>query len=170
MIGPKPLASIFAVVLLGSVLGFTQAVDPKSAQNAVAGKQAAKSELDALMTASAEGEIDQVRKLLKTVKIDSSTADGWTALHFASRAGQTAVVDLLLKQGANPNLAEKETGTTPLHLACLNGNRRVIRLLLTHGADKSIKSKHGNTAEQFLEQGFESNRERLKSGRSTPNR
>jgi len=40
----------------------------------------------------------------------------WTALHLASYFGHTDVVELLLKRGAKPDVAN-DTGDTPLHKA-----------------------------------------------------
>ncbi len=67
-----------------------------------------------------------------------------SALHGATRYGSVKLVELFLKQGANPNLRDWQ-GNTPLHLACGIDSlekgvqerdvERMIELLVTNGAD-----------------------------------
>lgn len=62
-----------------------------------------------------------------------NTGDSWgyTALH---QANDPAIVDLLIRKGANINV-QTQYGETPLMLAILNENRRKAQLLINHGAD-----------------------------------
>lgn len=53
-------------------------------------------------------------------------------LHAASLIGYTPVVLFLLKNGANPSLAD-ENGKAPLHIAAFAGHREVAQLLLDQG-------------------------------------
>lgn len=53
--------------------------------------------------------------------------------------GSTPVALLLLKHGANPNVAEGGTGTTPLHDAARTGFLDTVRLLVEHGADPQAR-------------------------------
>ena len=46
---------------------------------------------------------------------------GRSALHYAAELGQDDTLEMLLAAGADPNIAEKETGRTALHLAIENG-------------------------------------------------
>lgn len=53
----------------------------------------------------------------------------------------------LLKQGADPNTRDPETGLTPLMLAACHGNSELVKLLIEHGADVlTTDAKTGATA------------------------
>jgi ankyrin repeat protein len=65
-------------------------------------------------------------------------------LHSACSAGHAALVDLLLRHGADPNAGESG-GMTPLHTAAGIGNRKIIAVLLNAGADRAGKSHDGRT-------------------------
>ncbi|RUS79663.1 hypothetical protein EGW08_012586 [Elysia chlorotica] len=55
--------------------------------------------------------------------------EGQNPLHVAVIAGHTAVVELLLKAGANPNVGEAKSGRTALHLAAERGDVNLVKLL-----------------------------------------
>src|SRR5437016_3971729 len=59
-----------------------------------------------------------------------------------------AMVDLLLRKGANASCAgyDKETA---LHHAVFQGNSRIAKLLVTHGANVDAKSQIGLTPLHF---------------------
>src|SRR5437868_3285214 len=59
--------------------------------------------------------------IAQKVDVNAPQADGTTALHWAVREEDGALVDLLLKAGANPN-AQNRDGATPLYLAAENGS------------------------------------------------
>lgn len=61
-----------------------------------------------------------------------------TVLHYATLSGNCELVNLLIKQGAKPDLTNPNGDPdtpSPLHLAILRGDPKLVRLLLTHGAD-----------------------------------
>jgi ankyrin repeat protein len=72
--------------------------------------------------------------------------DGLTALSEAAREGFTSVVDLLVRNGADVNLAFAD-GRTPLYLAAERGDADVVALLIAHGANVNAEAK-GRTALQ----------------------
>ena len=57
-----------------------------------------------------------------------------TALHKAARKGQTQLVELLLKNGANTHNVNRN-GETPLHLGAIMGHQLVVNSLLEAGAE-----------------------------------
>jgi ankyrin repeat protein len=69
--------------------------------------------------------------------INYQRPDGVTPVYMASQNGHTSVVDVLLRHGADPNLANHD-GFTPLCIASQNGHTSVVDVLLRHGADPNI--------------------------------
>lgn len=76
--------------------------------------------------------------------------NGATALHLVSElglldgillgvdgfcSGHVAIVELLLKEGAEKN-AKNSLGETPLHSASMNGQLDIMEVLLKFGVDK----------------------------------
>lgn len=55
-----------------------------------------------------------------------------------------AMMDLLLKHGANPNIGDSYS-KRPLHFAASQGNIPVVQALLAHGADANVKDYTGDT-------------------------
>ena len=66
--------------------------------------------------------------------VNAADSDGSRPLHWAVRADELQVVDLLLRAGADAK-AENRLGVTPLYLAAQNGNAAIIRRLLDAGAN-----------------------------------
>ena len=56
---------------------------------------------------------------------------GRTALHWAVRRGDLAIVKLLLQNGANPNVVS-QLGSNSLHFAAMAENVGIIDLLLNY--------------------------------------
>ncbi|KAI8503856.1 Unconventional myosin-XVI [Branchiostoma belcheri] len=70
---------------------------------------------------------------------------GWTALHVASKNGQTGVVKLLIQHGADLTVRSKGDRTA-LHVASGNGQAGVVKLLIQHGADVEARDEGDRTA------------------------
>lgn len=83
--------------------------------------------------------------LQQRVDVNKPEADGTTALHWAVRNDDVALVDRLIRAGANVKAANRY-GVTPLYLAAVNGNATVIEQLLKAGADPNSVSSEGETA------------------------
>jgi ankyrin repeat protein len=72
-----------------------------------------------------------------------------TPLLMAAKSGNSAVVDLLVKAGADTK-AVSTTGTTPLMLAAASGNADAVRILLNAGVPVNAKDLYqGQTALMF---------------------
>jgi ankyrin repeat protein len=74
---------------------------------------------------------------------------GYTPLFMASKAGNSATIDVLLKAGADPK-APAVDGLTPLMMAAVSGDPKSVQSLLDHGADVNAReSENGETAMSF---------------------
>ena len=64
--------------------------------------------------------------------------------------GHDNIVDLLLKNGASPNV-QNDQGDTPLHKAAYTNRCSTVSLLLNHNADVSLKNSLGNLSVNLCE-------------------
>lgn len=80
--------------------------------------------------------------------IDLDLPKGTTALHAASKFGQSDLLKVLLDAGADANVRDAD-GMTPLHRGA--ANRDAVDLLLAAGADPSVTSKNGVSAQELIE-------------------
>lgn len=60
-----------------------------------------------MLEAASTGNVEQLLQFLKSVPVNSTDEDGWTALHFSSWAGRTGAVGELLAHGANIHAIDK---------------------------------------------------------------
>lgn len=92
----------------------------------------------ALIPAAERGHVETVQTLIEAgVAVDHVNNLGWTALLEAiilgnGRERHQQIVAMLLKAGANPNLADRE-GVTPLQHARSRGFREIEKALLAAG-------------------------------------
>lgn len=97
----------------------------------------------ALSLAAYKGKLPFVKRLVE------AGADvnlyGWPPLIYASFNGHTAVVDYLLKKGAEVN-ATTDNGSTALLFAARFGHLEVVELLLQNNADPNLANERGATA------------------------
>ncbi|ROT81856.1 putative serine/threonine-protein phosphatase 6 regulatory ankyrin repeat subunit A-like [Penaeus vannamei] len=66
-----------------------------------------------------------------------------TPLHLAAFNGHTAMVEMLIGKGAEPN-AKTDGGWTPLHLAAHQGHEAAAEELIVKGADVNAKDEDGH--------------------------
>ena len=101
-----------------------------------------------LYWASLMGYTDVAKYLLAkgaNIQKGASWKDNEQPLHVAATHGYFELVDLLLKNGADPN-AETWSHQTPLQMAAMNGKKDVVNLLLKNKANVNAKDKFNDTA------------------------
>ena len=101
----------------------------------------------------AHTDIDLIKTLIdRGINVNNIDDNGSTAISVAVVCANlnpkcynyyAEVSKLLINNGANPNIKEKETGQTPLYLLCLskevNKHERLITILLEGGANPNIQ-------------------------------
>ncbi|XP_037675996.1 protein phosphatase 1 regulatory subunit 12C isoform X2 [Choloepus didactylus] len=110
------------------------------------------------LAACAGGDLDEARLMLRAdpgpesgpaappparAVLDSTNADGISALHQACIDENLEVVGFLVEQGATVNQADNE-GWTPLHVAASCGYLDIARYLLNHGANIAAVNSDGD--------------------------
>jgi ankyrin repeat protein len=87
------------------------------------------------------------RFIERGVEVNAFNSFGETPLHQAvfNRSLKNVIGDLLVKAGADPNLASG-ANETPLHYAVRMGREDVVKFLVGAGAKMDIKNKEGKTA------------------------
>lgn len=72
---------------------------------------------------------------------------GFSAVHHACLNGFHQALEMLLRNGANPNIkCDSTNGETPLQICCKKNNLRDAQLLMKHGAQPELKDNFGNNA------------------------
>jgi ankyrin repeat protein len=102
--------------------------------------------------AAAIGDIERLGDLLDedASRVNASSDDGFTPLHFAAFFGHPAAAELLIERGAD--LEARSTNrqfafdAAPLHSAAAAGRRDVCEVLLDAGADVNAVQHGGYTA------------------------
>ncbi|MBV9507092.1 MAG: ankyrin repeat domain-containing protein [Acidobacteriia bacterium] len=86
-----------------------------------------------------------IRTLLgQKADVNAHSSDGSTALLWVAHWNDVDTADLLLRAGADPNLAN-DFQITPLSEACVNGSAPLVRLLLKSGAHPNTAIATGET-------------------------
>jgi hypothetical protein len=103
---------------------------------------------DALRRAASAGDLAKVQELLAAgVDVNAGNRYGATALAYACDKGHTAVVNLLLEHGANPNSKDSFYNFTPLGWAVQEGHAEIVRALLAKGAEGEAGALAGAASE-----------------------
>lgn len=82
--------------------------------------------------------------VLNGAELETTFAEGTTALMIAVLNGHFDVCHYLLKKGANPNHQDEYKGNALLYSAAIN-NYQIADLLLFYGASDTLRDKDGNT-------------------------
>jgi len=75
--------------------------------------------------------------------IDMQDKEGYTLLALAVHYGRVEMVEVLLKNGADPNKATYVFKDTPLHMAVYFRFKKIQDLLLEAGADENAMNAKG---------------------------
>ena len=100
------------------------------------------------------GLVSMAKKMLECGAKVNGNSDNKLPLNAACRSRHVSVVQLLLTNGADPNVQEEDDEghyrryhrTFPLHIAAANDNIELVELLLKHGANTNVTDIGGNTA------------------------
>jgi hypothetical protein len=83
-----------------------------------------------LIDAVVAGDAQKVNHLLQTgIDVNTQDLEGWTALHWSTKASDVQITKVLLKAGAAAD-TEDYHGVTPLMTAASNGDLQIVQLLL----------------------------------------
>lgn len=74
----------------------------------------------------------------KIAIVNKYGSDGLAAIHWAADRGYANILDILLRNGANVNLIDKDSGQTALHYAISCGHVDCVKILLKYGANRNI--------------------------------
>lgn len=103
------------------------------------------SDISSLTNACCSGDKERVKELLgRSVPVNCADSLGLTPLQRAVRNGFIDIVDMLLVNGADPNVVN-ESHETALHFAASYGYTQIIGLLLQFGADPNSRDIDGRT-------------------------
>lgn len=78
-------------------------------------------------------------------RLNSRDEHGLTPLIWSILQDNALMVEILLKAGADPNLADARFRQTPLFLAIERGHESLVQYLILHGADTDLRDEQGRT-------------------------
>eukprot|EP00931_Biecheleriopsis_adriatica_P092565 TRINITY_DN66369_c0_g1_i1.p1 TRINITY_DN66369_c0_g1~~TRINITY_DN66369_c0_g1_i1.p1 ORF type:complete len:902 (-),score=229.28 TRINITY_DN66369_c0_g1_i1:89-2506(-) len=81
------------------------------------------------------------------LRMELKNRQGRSAMHLAARKNLPEIMEVLLKNSAQPDIRDPD-GWTPLHHACCNGHSEAVQVLIKHDAMVDIKSFGGLTPYQ----------------------
>lgn len=94
--------------------------------------------------AAQNGDLQRVRKLINQgTSTDKRDNSGYTALHYAVRAGYIEMCRFLISKGADVNAVTRSGKATPLHRAATAGKYEIVKMLLDKNADVTLKDNDG---------------------------
>jgi ankyrin repeat protein/Zn-dependent protease with chaperone function len=104
-------------------------------------------EVSSIYLAAYVGDLAKVKSCIaKGVRAEAQDGSGLTPLHAAAGAGQRAIAEFLISQGASVNASAVPEGLgTPLHYAADGGSKEMTELLIKQGATVDARNKEGET-------------------------
>ena len=111
--------------------------------------------IESIHDAAKSEDIDQIKSFIdKGYNVNTiEQKTGWTPLHSAVSFGHISIVELLINNGANVNMASN-SGFTPLHIAVDQGNVSFVEFLISKEADVNSKNTAGLTPLNLAENLF----------------
>lgn len=108
--------------------------------------------LDFFVEAVRKNHINEVRRHLENgIDVNSRDIFGDNAgLHWAARQGQAKMARLLIDNGADLDIRNRE-GETPLHWAASEGQKELVVILIVHGAEVNALTRKGWTPLRWAE-------------------
>lgn len=106
---------------------------------------------------SASLSMEQRQDNTNNSQINDYDSEGLGAIHWAADRGHANILDILLKNGANVNLVDQESGQTALHYAISCGHLECIKILLNFGANPKIADSDDVTCIELAEESEDSN-------------
>ena len=116
-------------------------------------------------------EIQRIKALVRSSPdlINAKAQNDYAPLHSAAAAGQLAVAQFLLGNGAEVDLPGI-AGNRPLHYAAGAGHKAMVELLLAHGADVNARDGMGETPlHDAAKRGYRTVATTLLDNRADPN-
>ncbi|GEM_PF-1070754 len=97
-----------------------------------------------LVIAAEAGDIETVKQMLAKGADASAMGPNSGALHCAAAYGHREIVQLLLQNGANPNVADNQS-FYPIHLATAYKHIDIVQDLIAHGAKTDVVTSSQGT-------------------------
>ena len=100
----------------------------------------------ALMWAVRYDDLDTADVLIRAgAKVATANRDGATPLELAAMNGSAAMLQKLIKAGADPNIPLSKSGDTALMMAARTGNPAALNALIESGANVNARESWGGT-------------------------
>jgi ankyrin repeat protein len=100
----------------------------------------------ALLWAVRYDDLDTADMLIRAgAKVSAANRDGATALQLASINGSPAMIEKLIKAGADPNMPLTSSGDTALMMTARTGKTSALNVLIESGANVNAKESWGGT-------------------------
>ncbi|BDS07507.1 hypothetical protein NT6N_25470 [Oceaniferula spumae] len=142
----QSLYSSVLLGLLGMTLVLTSCGDKKEQVEKELETSGYQSTPGDFLRAAENGDVRALELFVKhDMDLNTKDANGWTAMHLASRANRQESISFLLENGMDVDTRGLD-GVTPLMLAAREGNTTMVRYLLKQGAKPELKDEKKRTA------------------------
>jgi ankyrin repeat protein len=99
-----------------------------------------------IIAAIESGDLNKVNSAIKyTTNLNKPSEYSHPPLHVASYRGETSIMQLLVKHGADPRIPDTRRAETPLHMAVSGHQVEAVKLLLTYNVNLEAQTVGGGT-------------------------